>query len=139
MNDALLTHGKQVLAEMSTDVLGERLVAAGISVTPIEVTERPAYITIIKETMLILEEAWESADRLDLCKLRKYHDTLDIPTLTPADCTALLRSCCRVRSIYPHWYELRTIIVKHLQKDPSVDIYRLLRGLTDGLELLVPM
>ena len=84
---------------------------------------------IIKEQERILGMVWRSEDRNDLSLLKTYHDTLEIISLTPVECMAVLRGVFRVRHIYPNWFDLRSQIIEHLSKDPCLPLRQMMHGL----------
>lgn len=68
---------------------------------------------IIQKTEQCLATAYMNND--DFAELSKFHDTLDIATMSPWDISAMLRSASRVKAFYPRWYEMRDAGYKRLQ------------------------
>lgn len=87
---------------------------------------------IIVATEDALGHAWENNH--DFVPMRKYHDSIDMAKLSIVECLAVLRSCCRVRSIYHHWFVLRDQVLENFRNHPELDeqrINRLLRGIME--------
>lgn len=87
---------------------------------------------IICKTEELLRHAWHN--KHDFGRLREYHDVMDVKTFSIRECVAVIRSCCRVRSMYSHWFIMRDRVLENLRANPELDesqVQQLMGGLMD--------
>lgn len=140
MNEAFFKHASHVLENISDAELAHHMANNGI---PAVAKNQHDYKSIIWQTSHILAEMWDDAKfdplQMDASKLQAYHDTLDVSKMEAIDAVALLRCSFRVRSIYPHWYELRAQVLELLKNDHTEpEVRKMLRGLMGDPPEMVP-
>lgn len=140
MNEAFFKHASHVLENISDAEFAHHMANNGIKAVA---KNQHDYKSIIWQTAHILNEMWEDAKcdptKVDAGKLRVYHDTLDVGKMEAIDAVALLRCSFRVRSIYLHWFELRSQVLELLKKDHTEpEVAKMLRGLMGDPPEVVP-